>query len=177
MAELDDQQLIAVHVCRACGTAIERSGVNQTTPLPPPSSERAAGTHSLFPLSSQQECMDHPRAVELFHGKWTVEILCALLQHPIRFGELKRKIPTASKKALTARLRYLQTARIVERRDLSSSVLHVEYSLTERARNPIIALLHSLAEVDRASNISGMSRTSSAPPPQPNSTIQIRMLE
>jgi DNA-binding HxlR family transcriptional regulator len=176
MAELDDQQPIAVHVCRACGTAIERSGVNQTT-LPAPSSERAAGTHSLFPLSSQQECKDHLRAVELFQGKWTVEILCALLQHPIRFGELKRKIPTASKKALTARLRYLETARIVERRDLSSSVLHVEYSLTERASNPIIALLNSLAEVDRASNIPGTSRASSAPPPQPKKTVPIRMLE
>ena len=85
-------------------------------------------------------------AAELLEGKWTVEVLCALRANPVRLSELRRKIPLASKKALTARLRYLEAVHVVQRRDLSSSVLHVEYSLVEVGREPLIALLDCLAE-------------------------------
>jgi DNA-binding HxlR family transcriptional regulator len=63
----------------------------------------------------------------------------------VRLSELKRGIPLASKKALTARLRFLEAAQIVSRRDLSSSVLHVEYALTDAVREQILALLECLA--------------------------------
>ena len=86
------------------------------------------------------------RIVELFQGKWTVEILCAMREHPVRLSELKRAIPSASKKALTASLRSLEASRVVLRRDLSSSVLHVEYELTERMREPLVMLLNHLAQ-------------------------------
>jgi DNA-binding HxlR family transcriptional regulator len=82
----------------------------------------------------------------LLQGKWTVEILCAMREGPVRFSELKREIPLASKKALTARLRPLEAARIVLRRDLSGAVLHVEHALTDPVREPLIALLDSLAD-------------------------------
>ena len=75
------------------------------------------------------------RVVELLQGKWTVQILCAMRTRPVRLSELKRAIPPASKKALTASLRSLEAARVVLRRDLSSSVLHVEYELAD-ARTP-----------------------------------------
>jgi len=42
--------------------------------------------------------------------KWTVKILCAMREHPLRLSALKREIPSASKKALTASLRSLETA-------------------------------------------------------------------
>ena len=61
-------------------------------------------------------------------------------------SELKREIPSASKKALTASLRSLEAARVVLRRDLSSSVLHVEYELADAMREPLVALLDHLAE-------------------------------
>jgi DNA-binding HxlR family transcriptional regulator len=86
------------------------------------------------------------RIVELFRGKWTIQILCAMREHPVRLSELKRKIPSASKKALTASLRTLEAARLVLRRDLSSSVLHVEYELAEPMREPLLMLLNHLAE-------------------------------
>ena len=84
--------------------------------------------------------------VELFQGKWTIQILCAMREHPVRLSELKREIPSASKKALTASLRALEAARLVSRRDLSSSVLHVEYDLAEPMREPLVMLLDHLAE-------------------------------
>ena len=86
------------------------------------------------------------RVVELLQGKWTVQILCAMRARPVRLSELKRKIPSASKKALTASLRSLEAAHIVLRRDLSSSVLHVEYELVDAMREPLFMLLDLLAE-------------------------------
>jgi DNA-binding HxlR family transcriptional regulator len=86
------------------------------------------------------------RVIELLQGKWTIPILCAMRERPVRLSELKRAIPAASKKALTASLRSLEAARIVLRRDLSSSVLHVEYELAVAMREPLIALLGRLAE-------------------------------
>jgi DNA-binding HxlR family transcriptional regulator len=63
-----------------------------------------------------------------------------------RLSELKRAIPAASNNALAANLRSLEVARIVLRRDLSNSVLHVEYALSDTMREPLIALLDHLAE-------------------------------
>jgi DNA-binding HxlR family transcriptional regulator len=86
------------------------------------------------------------RVVELLQGKWTVQILCAMRTHPVRLSGLKRAIPSASKKALTASLRSLEAARVVVRRDLSSSVLHVEYDLADAMREPVVTLLDQLAK-------------------------------
>jgi DNA-binding HxlR family transcriptional regulator len=83
---------------------------------------------------------------ELLQGKWTVEILCAMRERPVRLSELRREMPLASKKALTARLRFLEASQIILRRDLSGSVLHVEYTLTDSIREPLISLLDDLAE-------------------------------
>ena len=85
-------------------------------------------------------------ATKLLQGKWVIDILWVMRDRPIRLSELKRQIPTASKKALTARLRQLEAARIVQRHDLSNSVLHVEYSVAEAVRKPLLALLDCLAE-------------------------------
>ena len=60
--------------------------------------------------------IDHlSRVVELPQGKWTIQILCAMREGPMRLSELRRIIPTASKKAITANLRSLETAHIVMR--------------------------------------------------------------
>jgi DNA-binding HxlR family transcriptional regulator len=69
--------------------------------------------------------------------------------HPVRLSELKRTIPAASKKALVANLRILETERLVLRRDLSSAVLHVEYRLASGLRDPLVAVLECLFEWSR----------------------------
>jgi hypothetical protein len=51
----------------------------------------------------------------------------------------------SSKKALTANLRSLETSQLILRRDLSNSVLHVEYEIAEAARAPLAALVGQLA--------------------------------
>ena len=84
-------------------------------------------------------------AVDLLKGKWTVQILCAMRGQPVRLSELRRQIPLASKKALTANLRSLESVGVVLRRDLSGSVLHVEYEIANATRDRIVDLLDHLA--------------------------------
>jgi DNA-binding HxlR family transcriptional regulator len=83
---------------------------------------------------------------EIFQRKWTLHILCAMQRHPVRLGELTRLIPGASKKALRAALRDLESAQIITRRDLSGLMLHVEYDFAESMRETICGLLDQLAE-------------------------------
>lgn len=100
------------------------------------------------------------RVMGLLQGKWTVQILCVMRERPKRLSELRRAIPSASKKALTASLRSLEAARIVLRRDLSSSVLRVEYEIADAIREPLSTLLDQLAEWGRSYDPNGAPRNS-----------------
>jgi DNA-binding HxlR family transcriptional regulator len=92
------------------------------------------------------KCLDQVAlTIKVLQGKWTVQVLCALLDGPVRLSQLRRLIPTASKKALTANLRSLEKLHLIVRRDLSSSVLHVEYEIAKFARAPLAALVDQLS--------------------------------
>ena len=105
------------------------------------------------------ECLDQvARTMEVLRGKWTLQILCALLDGPVRLSQLRRLIPTASKKALTANLRSLETLHLILRRDLSNSVLHVEYEIAEAARAPLAALVEQLAGFSKYLPVSSMNQ-------------------
>ena len=82
------------------------------------------------------------QVIELLQGKWTAHVLCALCKRPVRLSELRRALPAASKKSLTASLRSLEAAHVVLRRDFP--LLHVEYQLTEPMRESLPLLLASL---------------------------------
>jgi len=86
------------------------------------------------------------RVLGALRGKWTIQILCELRHGPVRLGQLRRSIPTASKKALTSSLRWLEYAQLIVRRDLTKSILHVEYELDDRTKEPLASLLTFLAE-------------------------------
>ena len=90
------------------------------------------------------------KLIELLQGKWAVHILCALCDGPVRLSDLRRALPEASKKALVTRLRTLESREIVVRRDLSSSVLRVEYELSGALRLPLVLLLESMVEWGRS---------------------------
>ena len=85
------------------------------------------------------------RVIGLLDGKWTIQILCAMRDRPMRLSGLRRAIPTASKKAITASLRRLEAEGFVLRRDMSDAILRVEYEIKEDLREPIIALLDGLS--------------------------------
>jgi len=68
--------------------------------------------------------------LQMIVSVWTPELISLLRSRPLRFGELKQKIPGISSKVLTARLRSLQEKGIVHRDVLPSSPPHTLYSLT-----------------------------------------------
>ena len=86
------------------------------------------------------------KVTKLLQGKWKLQILCAMRTEPVRLSQLKRLIPSASKKALRASLRSLESSKIIIRRDLSSKVLHVEYDFGDSMRTTVCALLDHLAD-------------------------------
>jgi DNA-binding HxlR family transcriptional regulator len=88
--------------------------------------------------------------VGMFQRKWTFHILRAMRQQPVRLSQLTRSIPGASKKALRAALRDLESAQIITRRDLSGLLLHVEYEYTDNMKEVTCALLDHLAEWSEA---------------------------
>lgn len=69
----------------------------------------------------------------LLSGPWTIYILWLIHEHgPLRFGQVKKQIPTISAKMLTERLRMLEEAGILSRHHEPTIPPKVTYSFTKR---------------------------------------------
>ncbi|MEV6235435.1 helix-turn-helix domain-containing protein [Lentzea sp. NPDC051838] len=71
-------------------------------------------------------------ALDVIGGKWRAVLLAHLKERPHFYGELRRKVPGISEKMFGQRLRELQDAGLVARREVPPNV---EYSLTEEGRS------------------------------------------
>ncbi len=71
--------------------------------------------------------------IELLGGRYKLLILRALLfqDGPLRFGELRREIPSVSQKTLTRNLRDLEGSGVLTRTPYAEVPPRVEYELTE----------------------------------------------
>jgi DNA-binding HxlR family transcriptional regulator len=93
-------------------------------------------------------CPHFHAAIELIGKRWTGAILCALIERPLRFGELAKAVPGLSDRLLSQRLRELEVEGLVEREVESGAPVHVTYSLTAMGAElrPAIAELRSWAQ-------------------------------
>lgn len=66
--------------------------------------------------------------------KWSVLVLAALHEEPLRFNSIRRRLEGVTQKVLTQTLRRLERNGIVERRVLQESPVGVEYRLTPLGR-------------------------------------------
>lgn len=100
-----------------------------------------ADDHQMTPEGG---CLADP-LLKFFAQEWMSHVVFALARHgSLRFGALRRQLPPGvSARVLSARLKALEAAGYVERRDLSGRVLHVEYSLTAIGRAIDAALKRS----------------------------------
>lgn len=83
------------------------------------------------------------RAVEIVGERWAMLVIRDLLVGPKRFGELQRGLPKIPTNILTARLKELEAAGIVQRRASSRPGGGVLYELTARGAEleaPVLAL-------------------------------------
>jgi DNA-binding HxlR family transcriptional regulator len=81
--------------------------------------------------------------VDVIGGKWKPLILFELKDAPLRFSELRRRIPGATQKMLTQQLRELEKDGVLHRRVYAQVPPKVEYSLTRLGRT-LIEPLHAL---------------------------------
>lgn len=77
-------------------------------------------------------CARYQRTAELVGRRWSAAIIRVAVSGPARFSDIREAVPGLSARLLTQRLRELEAAGIVERRELSSS--RVAYALTSKGR-------------------------------------------
>lgn len=84
--------------------------------------------------------------MDIIGGKWKPIILYHIgNKENIRYGELRRLIPTISERVLSRELRELENNKLINRNTFEEKVLRVEYSLT-KIGNEILPVLNSLTQ-------------------------------
>lgn len=74
-------------------------------------------------------------ALSAIGGKWKSAILWEIVEEPVRFGHLRRRVAGISEKVLTQQLREMEADGLIRRSDLGGLVRHVEYSATDVGRS------------------------------------------
>ena len=85
-----------------------------------------------------RDVMDH------VSGKWASLLLLELIDGPLRFGAIRRRIPDISQRMLTQTLRDLQRDGYVNRTVYPTQPPSVEYRLTEQGQSfsqPLLSLV------------------------------------
>lgn len=74
-------------------------------------------------------------AARIIGQKWTLQIVYYLLDgKSVRFCELQDELGGVNPSTLSSRLKMLEEEGLVQRTQISTSPLHVEYSLTDKGR-------------------------------------------
>lgn len=113
-------------------------------------------THPSAEVVSEAHCPSR-MLLDQIADKWSVLILAALCDGPLRFNAVRRRLDGITQKALTQALRRLERNGIVERRVVTDAPIAVEYSISPLGRSleepfrVINAWTHRhLPEVERA---------------------------
>jgi DNA-binding HxlR family transcriptional regulator len=80
---------------------------------------------------SPVDVMRFQRAIRAITGKWKIEIVCMLIEGPMRFGVLRRSLPGITQHMLTEQLRDLESNGILIRRAFAEIPPRVEYELSQ----------------------------------------------
>jgi DNA-binding HxlR family transcriptional regulator len=82
---------------------------------------------------STKMCEKFQAALDLLAKRWTGQIIHALLDGPLRYGELSSYLEVVGDKMLAERLRELEENGIVERRVIEKPI-GTQYALTTKGR-------------------------------------------
>ena len=84
---------------------------------------------------------------KVLKGKWRVNILFLLEYQPKRYNNLKLECKGITNTMLNRSLKELEKFDYIKRKEYSTNMLHVEYSLTEKGQESL-KLLKELNHVD-----------------------------
>jgi DNA-binding HxlR family transcriptional regulator len=91
--------------------------------------------------------------IDVIEGKWKPIVVNALKLKTLRFGQLQRHVPEATKKVLTEQLRQLEQDQIITRKVLGQKWERVEYTLTPYGRTlvPVLTLMAKWGDTHKKS--------------------------
>src|SRR5215469_12743847 len=99
--------------------------------------------------------------INVIEGKWKPIIVNALKQGKLRFGQLRRHVPEATRKVLTEQLRELEQDQVIARKSFGQRWERVEYSLTPYGRTlvPVLTLMAKWGKTHKKSKEARSLRT------------------
>ena len=106
--------------------------------------------------------------LRLMGGKYKALILWKLMEHSLRFSELRREVPCATPKMLTQQLRELEADGLLSRKVYPVVPPRVEYSLTDFGRSirPVLEAMGVWGSAYLARLQQEEARAGTACPPQ-----------
>ena len=90
--------------------------------------------------TSNDDCQAVAETLDRIGDKWTVLVVGALEQGPLRYNELRRAIDGISQRMLTLTLKGLERDGLVDRTMYPTIPPRVDYELTELGRNLMVPL-------------------------------------
>jgi len=107
--------------------------------------------NSAVPVPDEEEACPIGEVLDHVAGKWSIGIIIAAADGPIRFTELERTIAGISRRMLTLNLRKLERDGLLVRTVYPTVPPKVEYQLTQIARELVdsFAILTAWAERHR----------------------------
>lgn len=96
--------------------------------------------------------------LDFLAGKWRPMIIYWLLQGPMRFNELQRRLSAVTHRTLSKTLKEMEAGGLVTRHDYGEIPPRVDYSLTPRGRSlqPVLGAMERWAQ-DQGTTIETMS--------------------
>ena len=87
------------------------------------------------------------RALDFLAGKWRPMIVFWLLDGPLRFNELQRRLGGVTHRTLSRTLKEMESEGMIVRRDYGEIPPRVDYALTDRARalRPVLEAMEAWA--------------------------------
>lgn len=73
--------------------------------------------------------------LDLLSGKWRPMVIYWLMDGPMRFNELQRRLGAITHRTLSKTLKEMESARLLTRRDYGEIPPRVDYSLTQRGKS------------------------------------------
>jgi len=94
------------------------------------------------------------RTLDFLSGKWRPMVIFWLMEGPLRFNELRRRLGTITHRTLSRTLKEMEADRLVKRRDYGEIPPRVDYSLTHRGRSlkPVLQAMEDWAQTQAERN-------------------------